>query len=334
MEGDIILVPPRHGTIAVTGAVLRPAYYEPKKYETLENLFNYAGGKKYNAGNNIVLIKSDDNNQYISEKRLQDIIVTNGDSLSVPFIKKRILNVSISSIEQSFSVFPWYEDLTAEDLLKVANFDTTNIRQIELVRQSIDGSEYKPVILNVPYSFAKIKMEPFDHLTVFQKESFNPAQYVFVEGQVHTTGQYPLLNSQEKLHSILERSGGLLPSANLSSIIIKRDTLSLGSISGDLKILPGDTIQVNRRPGTVLMEGEIHKPGLFEWQPKKSVKDYLKMAGGITIYGDKKHIVYINPYGKATRFSTWRNPIVDEGGIIIVSEKSIADQRPQQESCL
>jgi len=39
--------------------------------------------------------------------------------------------------------------------------------------------------------------------------------------------------------------------------------------------------------------------------------------------------VYINPYGKAIRISLWQNPIVDEGGTINVSEKSLAEQNSQ-----
>ena len=78
LEGDIILVPPRHGTVAITGAILRSAYFEPKKFETLADLFNYSGGKKHNAGNDFVLIRSDNNNQYISAQRLKNIIENPG----------------------------------------------------------------------------------------------------------------------------------------------------------------------------------------------------------------------------------------------------------------
>ena len=64
LERDIISIPPRRSTVAVTGAVLRPAYFELKKHETLANLIQYAGGRKHSAGNDIVLIRSDNNNQY------------------------------------------------------------------------------------------------------------------------------------------------------------------------------------------------------------------------------------------------------------------------------
>jgi protein involved in polysaccharide export with SLBB domain len=104
-----------------------------------------------------------------------------------------------------------------------------------------------------------------------------------------------------------------------------RDTLTIGSDDGNLVILPGDIIDVNRGSGMVRIEGEVHKPGIFEWKPNMHAKDYLDIAGGITAFGDKKHVVYVDPYGKANRVRRWFNPEVEEGSRIIVSEKPITE---------
>jgi protein involved in polysaccharide export with SLBB domain len=264
--------------------------------------------------------------------------LTNGDSLFVPFRQEQTLEVTLSSnIKQKskktsnkmFPIhFPWYNGLNVGGLISVADYDTANIRHLELVRRSSDGSGYKPVQYhsgNDLSSILNIRLEPFDHLTVQLIEAFYPAEPITLTGQVQSPGEYPLLYGQEKLNSILERSGGLLPSASMASIVIMRDTLTIGSDDGNLVILPGDIINVNRSSGIVRIEGEVHKPGIFEWKPNMHAKDYLDRAGGITAFGDKKHVVYVDPYGKANRVRRWFNPEVEEGSRIIVSEKPITE---------
>ena len=48
-------------------------------------------------------------------------------------------------------------------------------------------------------------------------------------------------------------------------------------------------------------------------------------AGGLTSRGDKKHIVYITPYGEATRINVRSNLPILPGSIIRVSGKSTAE---------
>ena len=340
-DGDIVLVPPRYSTIAITGAVLRPAYFELKNQETLSQSIKYAGGLKYNTGKQIVIIRPGSDSRYVHINNLGSITLTNGDSLFVLFRQEQTLEVTLSSnIKQKsdkiFPIhFPWYNGLNVGGLINVADYDTANIRHLELVRRSSDGSGYKLVQYlsgNDLSSILNIKLEPFDHLTVQLTEAFYPAEPITLTGQVQSPGEYPLLYGQEKLNSILERSGGLLPSANMASIVIMRDTLTIGSNDGNLVILPGDIISVNRSSGIVRIEGEVHKPGIFEWKPNLHAKDYLDRAGGITAFGDKKHVVYVDPYGKANRVRRWFNPEVEEGSRIIVSEKPITEANVMTDS--
>jgi len=75
-----------------------------------------------------------------------------------------------------------------------------------------------------------------------------------------------------------------------------------------------------------MIDGEVHNPGNIAWQASYSAKDYLSLAGGLTTYGDKKHIVYITPYGEASRISARSNVSVLPGSIIRVSEKPLSEQ--------
>ena len=74
------------------------------------------------------------------------------------------------------------------------------------------------------------------------------------------------------------------------------------------------------------MEGEVHNPGNMAWSANISAKDYLSFAGGLTTHGDKKHIIYITPYGEASRINTRSNVSILPGSIIRVSEKPLSEQ--------
>ena len=98
-----------------------------------------------------------------------------------------------------------------------------------------------------------------------------------------------------------------------------------GSKTGELILSPGDTIIARPLMGTVKIEGEVHNPGNIAWFAKSVAKDYLISAGGLTSRGDKKHIVYITPYGEASRISAKSNILILPGSTIRVSEKSFAE---------
>lgn len=99
-----------------------------------------------------------------------------------------------------------------------------------------------------------------------------------------------------------------------------------GSKTGDLVLTPGDTVIAKPIVGTVKVEGEVHNPGNMAWSANISAKDYLSFAGGLTTHGDKKHIIYITPYGEASRINTRSNVSILPGSIIRVSEKPLSEQ--------
>ena len=45
----------------------------------------------------------------------------------------------------------------------------------------------------------------------------------------------------------------------------------------------------------------MHNPVDIQWYKERTIKDYIDLAGGLTAYGDKKHIVYIHSYGEAIK---------------------------------
>ena len=177
----------------------------------------------------------------------------------------------------------------------------------------------------------KIKFSFFASLSKIKKalwqEIFVPTKTVVLRGDVISPGTYPLINNQESLISIIDRAGGLLGTTDIRNVSIKRDTLVFGSTNGELILSPGDTIIAKPLLGTIKVEGEVHNPGNFEWSSNFTAKNYISYAGGLTAYGDKKHIVYIEPSGQAKRITHRSNASILPGSTIRVSEKPISSQQ-------
>jgi len=325
LDSDVIVVPARGETVAVNGAVLNPAYYEITTGNNVKSLLQYAGGISRNENPQVIIVRPGASNFYVPSMRFDQTEVMNDDSLIIPVRETSVTTISVSSNVHSLTNIPWFDELSFITILDIMHIDPQNVRSIELVRRSEDDDTYMPQSLDLSQTAGLIIM-PFDHLSIHLQEKFISASYVVVKGAVNSPGNYPLINSQETLNSILYRSGGMHSSSDIKNVVVKRDTLSFGSKTGELVLSPGDTIIAKPILGTVMIDGEVHNPGNIAWYSNYSAKDYLNLAGGLTVYGDKKHIVYITPYGEASKISVRSNVSVLPGSIIRVSEKPLSQQ--------
>ena len=325
LNSDVIIVPPRGGTVAVNGAVLNPAYYEITPGNSVKSLLQYAGGVISDGNPQVIIARPGASNLYVSSSEFDNTEVISADSLIIPRRKKQVTTISVSSNIHALTKIPWFDELSFNTIINIMHIDPQNVRNIELVRRSNNDNVYKPQSLDLSQANS-FSIMPFDHFSIHLQEKFIPTDYVIVKGAIGSPGDYPLINGQETLNSILNRSGGLLSSSDINNVIVKRDTLSFGSKTGDLVLSAGDTIIAKPILGTVMIDGEVHNPGNITWDASYSAKDYLSLAGGLTAYGDKKHVVYITPYGEASRINVRSNASILPGSIIRVSEKPLSEQ--------
>ena len=75
------------------------------------------------------------------------------------------------------------------------------------------------------------------------------------------------------------------------------------------------------RSGVVQISGEVNRPGLVQYDKKKSLKDYIENAGGYTKYADKKNITIIFPNGDVRTKKKLFQSTIGEGTTIIVNFK-------------
>tara|TARA_Y100000590_G_scaffold449792_1_gene588486 strand:- start:1292 stop:3193 length:1902 start_codon:yes stop_codon:yes gene_type:complete len=322
-DGDIIIVPPRGETVAVTGDILNPAYFEIIPTDNVYKVLQYAGIN--NKNNNAIISRYSSDNLFLNHKDFKNTSLTTGDSLIVPLRYLPNKSITISASNRAFTTIPWSKELMLDQILDVMNLEKENIKSIELVRRNNENTVQNLFSINPNYS-KDFRFFPFDHLSIHLLEIYSPSKTIVVKGEIDSPGTYPLINSKESLKSVLDRAGGLYDTFSMNNVIVKRDTLSFGSVDGNLIMTPNDTIIVIPHVGTIKVEGEVHYPGHFEWKSNSRIKDYLSFAGGLTAYADKKHIIYISPSGLAGKISKNSNKDLLPGSTIRVSEKPFIQQ--------
>lgn len=76
----------------------------------------------------------------------------------------------------------------------------------------------------------------------------------------------------------------------------------------DTVLEPGDSIVVPKRPSTVIVMGEVLRPGALRYAPSDSVDDYLDKAGGTTQQADASRVIIVLPDGSVrSNSSSWLN---------------------------
>ena len=298
LDSDMIMVPSKGNVVAITGQVRNPAYYEIVN-DKINNIVSYAGGLSKNAKSDIFLYSTDNSNSFISLNEENNFFLSNGDSIVVPYKNVQPKYITVSVDGRNKTTIPWIYDLKYEDIFSALDIDISNVKKVELTRKT-KNEKYELFLLK-NYEDGQFLFLPYDFVSIQLVRFPYKINTITLKGHVKSPGTYALAGIGENLNSLIERSGGILPDVNISDVIIKRDSLFLGSKTGDLILSPNDTVFVKSFNGIIKVEGEVHNPGGIEWNKYRKTKDYLSLAGGITAYADKKHIIYVTPYGEAMK---------------------------------
>ncbi|SHK08580.1 SLBB domain-containing protein [Rhodothermus profundi] len=184
------------------------------------------------------------------------------------------------------------------------------------------------------------RLQHRDRVYIRSNPAFRPQQTVTVWGEVWYPGTYTILHENETLADVLERAGGVRPTGYLKGARLIRGGLPVvidmeRAIRRDPRhnviLLPGDEIRVPPKPGTVVVRGNVRRPGLVKYVPGRRVGYYIERAGGLD--EDSKVILVTQADGGTypvyLGLKGWfqRDPVVDEGAIIEVVRKPPEEKR-------
>jgi protein involved in polysaccharide export with SLBB domain len=123
---------------------------------------------------------------------------------------------------------------------------------------------------------------------------------VFVLGDTKQPGSYTI-SGLGTITSALFAAGGVRPIGSLRNIQLKRrgevvrrldlyDMLIRGNTTDDARLLPNDVIFIPAIGPTVTVDGEVHRPAIYETRNERSVTDVIKLAGGLTAEADTEKV--------------------------------------------
>jgi polysaccharide export outer membrane protein len=123
---------------------------------------------------------------------------------------------------------------------------------------------------------------------------------VFVLGYARNPGSYAI-SGLGTITSALFAAGGVQTVGSLRNIQLKRrgevvrqldlyDMLIRGNSTDDARLLPGDVIFIPSVGPTVSVDGEVHRPAIYETRNESTVADVVRLAGGLTPEADTSRV--------------------------------------------
>lgn len=274
---DYIFVPPRGETVAITGAVKRPAYYEMREDETMADLLEYAGGlqpQAYTKRLHIDRIVPFDERQDPSVAREvrdaslaavrsdeQEVALSDGDRVNVLSISKAkdpAVKARIDVVDVTGAVYqPGPYELgggvrTVKDLIEQADGLKGDAyrEQAELIRLS-DSLRRQTRTLNLnrvmddePQS--NLVLRAGDSLHVAAGRTMRADRRVRIIGEVRNPGSYSFRDGMT-VRSLLLKGGGLTDEEDRKDVLLGRADLFRESEDGDEeRVIPfhlGDALE-------------------------------------------------------------------------------------------
>ncbi len=346
--------------ITIMGAVFREGNYALSEGLTLSGLIKKADGLQEDAylSKATLFRKNEDLTPSIQSvdlykvlKGAEDILLKKEDSLFVysKFKIREAFTLSINGEVINPGTFPFSENMHIKDLIYMAGGLKENAgKGVEVARRKKDANVFEKNSIRteiISYALSTpndtLVLQPFDVVFVKNDPGYITQSNITIVGEVANPGSYALESNNERLSSLIKRSGGLTANAfPLGTTLFRtqeKDTIP-GNVgihlvnalknpgsSWDIKLLPGDNIKVPKEIQTVSIAGEVFSPRQVMYKEGKSLRYYLLGAGGLNEKALKKRIYVTAANGEVTGtrqiFAFRSYPNVLPGSNIFVPEK-------------
>ena len=185
-----------------------------------------------------------------------------------------------------------------------------------------------------PGGEADVVLQRNDKLYVRRIPGWKLQETVKVSGEVVFPGIYPLVVKEERLSRVMRRAGGLTPEAfprgaslfrkEQGRVIINFEkVLHREGEREDIALVDGDSIHVPAYPPTILVEGEVSRPGALLFEPGKNADYYVDRTGGVNEQGSRggTRIVKVDGVVQKAFRRFWWDPNVQPGSRIVVAAR-------------
>ncbi|TWF44347.1 protein involved in polysaccharide export with SLBB domain [Chitinophaga polysaccharea] len=314
-DQDIVKVNPYGTRVELYGEVKRPAIYEAKPNETLQQVISYAGGYTDNAFRETINAFRINNKERevvtVTASQVPNFQLKSGDQFFISGVLNRFSNrVIIAGQVFHAGTFALEPNMTLSDLIKKADGVTENASLTRGIIRRLQ-KDYSPsfVSFNVQDVIdgkEQVFLRKEDSVVIYGKTELREAYHVKILGEVNNPGVYAYGDSM-RLEDLILLAGGLRDAASLSNIEVSRIIREPGYNSKDslksiiqkfnlnsednathlFSLQPFDEVMIRRAPlysslSNVVIEGEVVYPGTYTINSKKEhISDLVKRGGGL-----------------------------------------------------
>jgi len=264
-DGDLIFVPKAEKLVKATGTIARPAIYELKREETLNDLLAFAGGLLPNTDHTINLWRIDEETKapkvfdpgpakdFVNGKKkfqMQD-----GDSIFVFASTKPNAN----AIQVTGSVFypghyVWAEGMSVKDAVTLAGGLSSEAFIDRVIVERINADSSFSYFSDDFAGSRSLKLLPGDNVVVLDSRRLKNWRTVSVTGYVKEPHDFEWQENLDAL-DLVALCGGFLPNAMKSEIIIER--LIEGKQKTEVINLPvNNELSAKKNKSLILMPGD------------------------------------------------------------------------------
>jgi protein involved in polysaccharide export with SLBB domain len=319
-SGDTILVSPIGPEVTVEGMVQRPAIYELAGEKSLSEVLELAGGvlpsgtlrhvdlERLVAHENRSMLRLDlpvSNDPQAVGKALDEFLVQDGDKIRIsPILPYADKTVYVDGHVFHPGKYPYHEGMRVTDILQSYSdlLPEPSRRHAEIIR--LQAPDYTPIVLAFNLGDVmdgknqELVLKPFDTIRIFGRYDFEDSPVITVSGAVRDPGDH-VTNGETRLRDAVYLAGGVNPDAELgdAQVFRKEDDGKLKVFSVDLrKALAGDAAdnvlleskdrvfihpsQTKLDPATVLIQGEVPRPGKYPLGDGMTAADLVHISGG------------------------------------------------------
>ncbi len=282
--------------VTISGAVFRPGDFALSEKMTLLNLIRKADGLLEEAYlQNATLFRlNNDRSPSIQSVNLQNIL--NGSEDIVLQKDDRLVVYSKFEIKEAFSVsirgevihpgsFPFSENMHLKDLVYLAGGRKESASsEIEISRRIKNVNvmdRNAPEVRIINYKLLSdiesdtLVIRPFDEIFLKPIPGYNAMENVAIQGEVVYPGTYVLKNKEERISSLIKRSGGLTASAYMPGALLIRSDINSGIESLKEEISYSTLRKSSKVPDSTAKETleDYRKPNYVGFDLKKAIEN-------------------------------------------------------------
>lgn len=315
-NNDIIYVPPAEIIVSLEGAVNRPMQYEMKKTETIQDLISFAGGLKKDAFTEIIQIQRYENNKVVLlDYSLADVLskkvslqFLNGDIVRFKEINSPLKAVvKITGAVFYPGEYDIYSTKTVKQLANKAQLNPeAKLDQAFIFRKKPDLSTS---VITIPLNEiligkrADMVLQNEDALIIYEQARYVEKFSIAVVGDVKAPFSRLFKYGEGiTVQEAISLAGGLKTSSSTEAYIYRTDPFNAKkttylpvSTNATAALVSGDQLVVLNKDQyeldfSISISGEVNKALTLRYDPSLTLKDLIRMAGGITMAGDLSRV--------------------------------------------